>query len=60
MLCTKLDVEYDRQATVVGGLLTTLAVTILFQRLVITFTSGDIQVLHLFDKYFPASRDFLS
>jgi len=61
VLCTKLDAECDRQATVVGRLLTTLGddrpavrgwrkapegITLMF---------GDIRISYLFDKYSPAS-----
>ena len=56
MLCTKLGAACDRQATVVGRLLTTLgddrrAVAKLFsvQRLGITLIFGDIRISYLFD-----------
>ena len=68
MLFTRLDAECDRQATVVGRLLTTVsddrrAVAKLFlvQRLGkaldgITLIFGDIRISYLFDKYSPSSR----
>jgi len=71
VLCTKLDAECDRQATVVGRLLTTLgddrraiAILVLVPRLGkaparITHVFEDIQISYLFDKYSPASGSFV-
>jgi len=69
--CTKLDAECDRQATVVGRLLTTLgddrhvvAKLFLAQRLENscrrnTLMFGDIRISYLFDKYSPTLGGFV-